>query len=270
MSIYQGCIFKLLFISDGNHYFLNCAFCSKGKRPINLFFTERSDFSEFWQLAGILFVLISELIELFFFFVKLFTHNGKLLFYVLDIFVSCWQLLADRLDLKVFFVNQQLQSLNLKLRRLQLLFVVEDLQLSLSEPAVIADYVDLLWLTDLTAEIVQLLSFYPGVFPGYFHRVYHDWVFSWFSSNQWVPSVSIPISIVTQAVVDHGSPCINCLFQLNKLTKKLDILFLFDFEFFDHFIKLMIKVIVGFGEKILVFQILLSLAMKLLVEGFYF
>jgi hypothetical protein len=48
------------------------------------------------------------------------------------------------LDLKVFFVNQQLQSLNLELGRLELLFVVEDLQLSLSEPAVIADYVDLL------------------------------------------------------------------------------------------------------------------------------
>jgi hypothetical protein len=32
----------------------------------------------------------------------------------------------------------------------------------------------------------------------------------------------------------------------------------------------MIKVIVGFGEKILVFQILLSLAMKLLLKGFYF
>ena len=32
----------------------------------------------------------------------------------------------------------------------------------------------------------------------------------------------------------------------------------------------MIKVIVGFGEEILVFQILLGLAMKLLLEGFYF
>lgn len=180
--------------------------------------------------------------------------------------VFSWQFLVNGLDLKVFLINQQLQSLNLKLRRLQLLFVVEDLQLCLSESAVIADYVDLLWLTDLTAKIVQLLGFDPWVFPGYLHGVYHDWVFSWFSSNYWVPSVSI----VTHAVVDHGSPCINCIFQLNKLTKELNIFFLLYFEFFDHLIKLMIEVIVGFGEKILVFQILLGLAMKLLLEGFYF